>query len=133
MRRFQSSQKQPLIRQKRKKYRRRSRSYGNPRTKFHHQCLCRRRFDYRSGLLRTWRGPENPERCRGWIEKGISGCRQAQNLQYRETFTSYGCLPTARPGTKRATVASTLDYLRKVADRKGISFYTHTIFVLSTN
>ena len=26
-----------------------------------------------------------------------------------------------------------LDYLRKVADRKGISFYTHTIFYLSTN
>jgi hypothetical protein len=34
---------------------------------------------------------------------------------------------------KRGTVASTLDYLRKVADRKGISFYTHTIFGLSTN
>ena len=29
--------------------------------------------------------------------------------------------------------ASTLDYLRKVADRKGISFYTHTTFGLSTN
>jgi hypothetical protein len=27
-------------------------------------------------------------------------------------------------GMKRGTVASTLDYLRKVADRKGISFYT---------
>ena len=37
------------------------------------------------------------------------------------------------PGMKRGTVASTLDYLRKVADRKGISFYTHTIFGLSTN
>ena len=37
------------------------------------------------------------------------------------------------PGIKRGTVASTLDYLRKVADRKGISFYTHTIFDLSTN
>ena len=36
-------------------------------------------------------------------------------------------------GMKRGTVASTLDYLRKVADRKGISFYTHTIFDLSTN
>jgi len=36
-------------------------------------------------------------------------------------------------GMKRGTVASTLDYLRKVADRKGISFYTHTIFGLSTN
>ena len=29
-----------------------------------------------------------------------------------------------RPGRKRGAVASTLDYLRKVADRKGISFYT---------
>jgi hypothetical protein len=36
-------------------------------------------------------------------------------------------------GMKRGTVASTLDYLRKVADRKGISFYTHTTFGLSTN
>jgi hypothetical protein len=34
---------------------------------------------------------------------------------------------------RRGTFASTLDYLRKVADRKGISFYTHTIFDLSTN
>jgi hypothetical protein len=38
-----------------------------------------------------------------------------------------------QPGRKRSTVASTLDYLRKVADRKGISFYTHTTFGLSTN
>jgi hypothetical protein len=38
-----------------------------------------------------------------------------------------------QPGMKRGTVASTLDYLRKVADRKGISFYTHTTFGLSTN
>jgi hypothetical protein len=38
-----------------------------------------------------------------------------------------------QPGIKRGTVASTLDYLRKVADRKGISFYTHAIFGLSTN
>jgi hypothetical protein len=38
-----------------------------------------------------------------------------------------------QPGRKRGTVASTLDYLRKVADRKGISFYTHTAFGLSTN
>ena len=37
------------------------------------------------------------------------------------------------PGIKRGTVASTLDYLRKVADRKGISFYAHTTFGLSTN
>jgi hypothetical protein len=36
-------------------------------------------------------------------------------------------------GMKPGTVASTLDYLRKVADRKGISFYTHTTFGLSTN
>ena len=36
-------------------------------------------------------------------------------------------------GMKRGTVASTLDYLRKVADRKGISFYTHTALGLSTN
>ena len=41
-------------------------------------------------------------------------------------------LPDQR-GMKRGTVASTLDYLRKVADRKGISFYTHTTFGLSTN
>ncbi len=38
-----------------------------------------------------------------------------------------------QPGIKRGTVASALDYLRKVADRKGISFYTHTTFDLSTN
>jgi hypothetical protein len=38
-----------------------------------------------------------------------------------------------QPGMKRGTVASTLDYLRKVADRKGISFYAHTTFGLSTN
>ena len=72
---FQSPQKQQLIRQKRKKYRRRFRSYSNLQTKFHHQCSCRRRFDYHSGLLRTWCGPENSERYRGWIEKEILGCR----------------------------------------------------------
>ena len=38
-----------------------------------------------------------------------------------------------QPGMKRGTVVSTLDYLSKVADRKGISFYTHTTFGLSTN
>jgi hypothetical protein len=38
-----------------------------------------------------------------------------------------------QPGMNRGTVASTLNYLRKVADRKGISFYTHTTFALSTN
>ena len=38
-----------------------------------------------------------------------------------------------QPGMKRGTVVSTLDYLRKVADRKGISFYAHTTFGLSTN
>jgi hypothetical protein len=38
-----------------------------------------------------------------------------------------------QPGMKRGTAASTLDYLRKVADRKGISFYTHATFGLSTN
>jgi len=38
-----------------------------------------------------------------------------------------------QPGMKRGTVASTLDYLRKVAERKWISFYTHTTFGLSTN
>ena len=38
-----------------------------------------------------------------------------------------------QPGMNRGTVASTLNYLRKVADRKGISFYTHTTFGLSTN
>src|SRR6201997_3299596 len=37
-----------------------------------------------------------------------------------------------QPGIRRGTVASTLGYLRKVAERKGISFYTHTIFDLST-
>src|SRR5260370_11326076 len=72
---FQNPQKQQLIRQRRKKYRRRPRSFSNLQTKFHHQCSCRRRFDYHSGLLRIWRGPENSERYRGWIEKGILGCR----------------------------------------------------------
>ena len=38
-----------------------------------------------------------------------------------------------QPGMNRGTVASTLDYLRKVAERKGISFYTHTTFGLSTD
>ena len=38
-----------------------------------------------------------------------------------------------QPEIRGGAVASTLDYLRKVADRKGISFYTHTIFDLSTN
>jgi len=38
-----------------------------------------------------------------------------------------------QPGIRRGTAASTLDYLRKVADRKGISFYTHSTFGLSTN
>ena len=38
-----------------------------------------------------------------------------------------------QPGMSRGTVASTVDYLRKIADRKGISFYTHTTFGLSTN
>jgi len=38
-----------------------------------------------------------------------------------------------QPGMRRGTAATTLDYLRKVADRKGISFYTHTTFGLSTN
>jgi hypothetical protein len=36
-----------------------------------------------------------------------------------------------QPGMRRGTAASTLDYLRKVADRKGISFYTHATFGLS--
>src|SRR5271165_1142229 len=34
-----------------------------------------------------------------------------------------------QPGMSRGTVASTLDYLRKIADRKGISFYTHILLV----
>ena len=38
-----------------------------------------------------------------------------------------------QPGMNRGTVASTLDYLRKLAERKGISFYTHTTFGLSTD
>ncbi len=35
--------------------------------------------------------------------------------------------------TGRVTVASTLDYLRKVADQENISFYAHTSSGLSTN
>ena len=35
--------------------------------------------------------------------------------------------------TGRVTVASTLDYLRKVADRKNMSFYAHTSSGLSIN
>ena len=34
-----------------------------------------------------------------------------------------------RPGMKRGAFASTLDYLRKVADRKGISFYNPHLLV----
>jgi len=67
------TQKQRFIRQKREKCRRRS--YSNLQRKFHHRCSCRRLFGYHSGLLRTWRGPENSKRYRGWIEKGILGCR----------------------------------------------------------
>ena len=38
-----------------------------------------------------------------------------------------------QPGTGHGMLVSTLDYLRKVADRNGISFYTHTTFGLSTH
>jgi hypothetical protein len=38
-----------------------------------------------------------------------------------------------RRGTRRGTAASTLVYLRKIADRKNMSFYAHTTFGLSTN
>ena len=38
-----------------------------------------------------------------------------------------------QPRMSSGTVASTLHYLRKIADRKGISFYAHTTFGLSTN
>jgi hypothetical protein len=38
-----------------------------------------------------------------------------------------------QPGMKRGTVASTLDYLRKVADGPGLAFTTHTIYGLSKN
>jgi hypothetical protein len=41
--------------------------------------------------------------------------------------------PLGQPETRRGTVASILDYLRQVADRKGITFYAHTTFYLSTN
>ena len=34
-----------------------------------------------------------------------------------------------QPGMKRGTVASTLDYLRKVADRKGISFHREQTYI----
>ena len=40
-----------------------------------HKGWCRRRFDYHSGLLTIWCGPENSERFRGWIVKGIPGFR----------------------------------------------------------
>ena len=35
--------------------------------------------------------------------------------------------------TGRVTVASTLDYLREIANQNNISFYAHTSFGLSTN
>jgi hypothetical protein len=38
-----------------------------------------------------------------------------------------------RRGIRRGRVASTLQYLRKIADRKDMSFYAHTTFGLSTN
>jgi hypothetical protein len=39
-----------------------------------------------------------------------------------------------QPGMKRGAVASTLDYLRKAADRKrGVAFTPNTMFALSTN
>src|ERR1700686_5740537 len=38
-----------------------------------------------------------------------------------------------QPGIRRGTMASTLGYLLRPADRKGIKFYTHTIYDLSTN
>jgi hypothetical protein len=36
-----------------------------------------------------------------------------------------------QPGMKRGSATSTLDYLRKVTDRRGISFYTHTFWSLN--
>lgn len=38
-----------------------------------------------------------------------------------------------KPRTRGGTAASTLAYLRKVADRKGVSFYPHTVFSPATN
>jgi len=38
-----------------------------------------------------------------------------------------------QPGMKRGTVASTLEYLRKVADGPGLAFNTHTTYGLSKN
>jgi hypothetical protein len=38
-----------------------------------------------------------------------------------------------RRSIRHVTAAATLDYLRKIADRKNISFYGHTAFGLSTN
>jgi len=62
------------------------------------------------------------------------------NFHFRESTVSVSLrhwLHRESDGTevpmKRGMVASTLDYLLKVADRKGISFYTHTTFGLSTS
>ena len=38
-----------------------------------------------------------------------------------------------RRETRRGTAASTLAYLRKIADRHGISFYAHAYFALSSS
>ena len=38
-----------------------------------------------------------------------------------------------RRATRHGTTASTLAYLRKIADRHGISFYAHSYFALSSN
>jgi hypothetical protein len=59
---------------------------------------------------------------RDWIERW-SGL-------ITDTKSALVALPD-QPGMKRGSAASTLDYLRKVTDWKGISFNTHTFLSLN--
>jgi hypothetical protein len=71
------------------------------------------------------------------------GCKAQLSVRTRDWIERWSGLITDsrsalvalldQPGRRRGTVASTLEYLRKVADRKGISFYTNTTFGVSTN
>jgi hypothetical protein len=75
-------------------------------------------------ILSMHRKAQLPAQTRDWIERwsGLTTDNKSALVALLD-----------QPAMKRGTFASTLDYLRKVADRNGISFYTHTAFGLSSN
>ena len=75
-------------------------------------------------ILSMHRKAQLPDQTRDWIERWSE--LLADNKSALVALLD-------QPGIRHGWVASTLDYLRKVAGRKGISFYTHTIFCLSAN